>query len=411
MALAQEPPAQDDLLDHARRMEKVTAQKVEADLRLALRESERLTPAKAMERLKRALAQLDDDTTLPADRRTALKRMLKDRIRVTEADAATPPGKNKKQSPAVARRADQDQQGAERVKVGKGLEGIKKLQDEGKTEQAGRQAEELAQQHPTNTPAQAAGQTAPALDSAVKARKTRKEYERRLTATYRDIDRSAAPAHGDVEFPKDWKERTKNRSTTMQLTAKEKAILKALDTPITVSFRDSRLETVKDYLETLLGQPIVLDSEALKDVEASYDSPVTMKVKGVSARIVLRKILAELGMTYVIKDETIQVTSHEKAKKMMVVRSYYIGDVLAGMGALGISPLPLTPLANQQAQATQTVQSANVLIDLIKSSVDSQSWQGNGGDGSITFSAASLSLVIKQSAEVHARLSGAGLLK
>jgi hypothetical protein len=48
---------------------------------------------------------------------------------------------------------------------------------------------------------------------------------------------------------------------------------------------------------------------------------------------------------------------------------------------------------------------------MIQTSVDPQSWQANGGNGSIVFNAPSMSLIIKQSAEVHALLGGSGMMK
>jgi hypothetical protein len=270
----------------------------------------------------------------------------------------------------------------------------------------------LARQFPENKSAFAADRTASGLDQVATARRIQKDRERSLLAASRDIDKSSTPANGDVEFPKDWKERTKGRTATVQLTDKEKAILKALNTPITVNFRNSQLKDVIEYLQTVAGVSILIDHEGLTDVEASYDTPITLNVKGVTARTVLRKVLAEIGMTYVIKEETIQATSAERAKKLMVVRRYYIGDLVGNGGALTqLSGLPLTPLANQQAQGLQVTQTVNLLIDMIKSSVDSQSWQGEGGDGTISFHAPSMSLVIKQSAEIHAQLANGGLGK
>src|SRR5262249_60633764 len=75
----------DDFAGQIRRANEIAAQKLEADIRTALREAQRLTPsdpAQAVERLKSALARLTDDTALAQERREALKRMLRDRIRV-----------------------------------------------------------------------------------------------------------------------------------------------------------------------------------------------------------------------------------------------------------------------------------------------------------------------------------------
>src|SRR5437899_1501665 len=80
---AQSPAEQDkssELLDQVRRQEQVAAQKVEAEVRDALRDVERLTvahPDKAVERLQKIQAFLENDATLPSAKRNALKRMLK----------------------------------------------------------------------------------------------------------------------------------------------------------------------------------------------------------------------------------------------------------------------------------------------------------------------------------------------
>ncbi|HMC64622.1 MAG TPA: hypothetical protein VKI65_06760, partial [Gemmataceae bacterium] len=89
-ALAQTPRQRNrDVLDDFRRRQDVAAQKVEFEIRVALRAAQQLAqkdPDKAIERLEKVLAELEEDTKLPEKRREALKRMLKDRIRVIEAD-------------------------------------------------------------------------------------------------------------------------------------------------------------------------------------------------------------------------------------------------------------------------------------------------------------------------------------
>ena len=275
----------------------------------------------------------------------------------------------------------------------------------------------------------ASEQTTRNADQVANARRLQKDHERQLASAFRDIDKSATPSNGDIEFPKDWKERTKGRTATPPLTAKEQSILRALNTTISVNFRNSKLEDVIEYLQTFTGQPILLDREGMKEIEISYETVVSLNVKGVTVRTVLRKILADLGMAYVIKDETIQATSAQKAKETMSVRRYYVGDLLAGMGALGglpngfgppgyvpggigyFSAFPVGPVVTPQQQAIQKMENVKHLIELIQTSTEPSSWQVNGGGGTISFHAASMSLVIKQSAEVHALLGGGGLLR
>jgi hypothetical protein len=436
MSAAQGQRSQDqnnDLLDQVRRQEQVAAQKIEADLQEALNDAERLiatSAVRALERFKKIQTTLEEDTLLPQSRHDAWKRLVKQRIRAME-DAQSNSSSKEKAKPSIsARRAEEDRRAAqsEKEKIRKALETIKNLQGEGRTGEASREASDLANRQPQNNALQATERSAQALDQAASERRLRKERERNLLGAYRDIEKSSTLPGGDVEFPKDWKERTKNRSAAIKLTAKEKAILKALGTDITINFKNTSFRDVQDYLETRLGLTIMVDADALKDAEISSDTPITLSLRSVSARTVLRKLFADLGLTYVLKDESIYVVSAQKARDLMVVRSYYVADILAGMGTLSTAlpqlstppnnPIqPLNPLPLQAANplplqaAMQTVQNANALIELIKTSVDSPSWRDNGGAGTITFHAPSLSLIIKQSAEVHALLGNGGLGK
>jgi hypothetical protein len=417
-ALGQVQPASEpDLLDQVRRREKVAAEKVEMDLRIVLKQIQKITndnPAKAVEQLKRVLAGLEAESVLTPQRREALIRMIKDRIRVTELQVT-----DKEIARANGSRAGgANRQGAERKDLQTQLKTIDQLQKDGQASEARRQADELAKRFPQTTATQAVERTASSFDQVDAGRRLQKERERGMVGGLVDVDRSATPPGGDLEFPKDWKQRTKDRSTAVKLTEKEKAILTALNSTLTVNFKNSRLEDVLEYLRTITGLTIILDQEAMREAEVSYDSPVTMSAKGVTVRTVLRKVLNDLGLAYVIRNEVIEATSAQKAKELMVVRRYYVGDLLAGVGVLDTTPAwPLFQARPQvvapavaQFQAAQLTQSVKQIIEMIETSVDPQSWRTNGGSGTIFFHAPSMSLVIKQSAEVHARL-GTGLAK
>jgi hypothetical protein len=419
----------------ARRLQRVAAQKVEAEVRRALQDAEglaRVNRITAIDCLKKALAQLEDDTALSPERREALKRVLRDRIRITQSNtnqsAASATEHQKPIRPGQG--AEQGRGHTDVEKARQRFRDIQQLQADGKTEAANREASALARQRPQDTAAQAAEQTTRAADQAANARRLQQDHERHLISGYRDIEKSATLSNGDFEFPKDWNERTKGRTAAVALTVKEKAILRMLDSTISVNFRNAKLEEVIDYLQSQTGQAILLDREGMKDAEVSYDTGITLNVKGVTVRTLLRKILGDLGMTYVVKDETIQATSAQKAREMLVVRRYYVGDLLAGMGGMGafggpqagvwnpgavpgawqnFQGLPFAAAAHPQLRATKQAESVKQLIELIQSSVDPSSWQANGG--TVSFHAPTMSLIIKQSAEVHAMLGTSGLLQ
>src|SRR5262249_4248533 len=91
VALAQaQSPQPDNLLDQTRRVNAVAAQRLEAEVRGAILQAQRMSaaqPGKAVERLKAALTKLDDDTSLPEERRQSLQRMLQKRIKDIESGA------------------------------------------------------------------------------------------------------------------------------------------------------------------------------------------------------------------------------------------------------------------------------------------------------------------------------------
>ncbi len=58
------------------------------------------------------------------------------------------------------------------------------------------------------------------------------------------------------------------------------------------------------------------------------------------------------------------------------------------------------------ASPFMALQGAAQIIDLIQNSVEPQSWQVNGGPGTIRFDPLTMSILVKQTAEVHFILAG-----
>ena len=91
-----------------------------------------------------ALAELENDAVLPAGQRESLKRIFKDRIRITKVELARASDKETRVTPSMIRRAEEARQAALRDEIGKTLRLIQSLQRDGKTAEANRLAEELA---------------------------------------------------------------------------------------------------------------------------------------------------------------------------------------------------------------------------------------------------------------------------
>jgi hypothetical protein len=402
-------------LEEVRRLEEIAAQKTENDVWMALRQSQRLAatdPAQAIDALRALLAVIDQDPYLSPTRHDSLTQKIKVRIRQIERDA-------KKSSPAkAAATAPQPSTSApptaptprhrpvaeDPATIRTALREVDSLRRAGKDAEAKNRLADLEQRFPDN-PAIAATRRLIFNNEVTRmSRGYQQEAEARTGAQILEMTRSSTPPASEYELPKDWVEKTKKRSAIMQLTDKERSILAGLNKTVTIEVRNAKFEDVIQQISEQIHQPILLDKAAVAEAQISYDATtITDQLPGISARTALRKILGEFGLTYVIKDQAIQVTSTQKARDLMIVRSYYIGDLLGngGIGAFALAQAPVSQL--------QVAQQVKQLIEMIQASIDPLSWKESGGMGSITFHAPASSLVIKQSAEVHAMLAEGGL--
>jgi hypothetical protein len=229
--------------------------------------------------------------------------------------------------------------------------------------------------------------------------KQRNEAARGFAGAVDNIERAANPITGDVTLPKDWAARSEMRKKLLgpQLTSKEVALLKALNSTLSVDFKDNAFKDVLNYLMERTGQTIFVDEPSLKDAMVEYEDKVSFTINKVAFRSVLKKILSDKGLSYVIKEGAIQVMTPQRAREMMVVRSYPINDLIApSQLARYYGPF----VANVQLQAN-----AEAMIKMIQNSVDPTLWNVNGGGGSIVFHAPSQSLVIRAPAEFHYQFS------
>jgi hypothetical protein len=364
--------------------------------------------------LKQVLITVEEDSVVPPARRDILTKALRGGIAVLEKQSKRPAVAPPTPPPAnPRRRAEEESRSAEYQKIRAAMERIQSLRKDGQTEEARRHAESLARQYTENPTLQAAERTAATADQAAANRGQQSEAERRLAAISRDVSRSATPPLSEMDYPEDWVKRVKGRSgMDGTLSAEDKAILKALNTPVSVDFKGTGIEQVVQYLSGATKQPIMLDRAALSEAQVSYDTPVTVKLDGVALRTVLKRILSDLGLAYVIKDQSLQITSSVRAKETLITRTYYVGDLLAQTGVFNFAfPLgnpgnsagfPVGSPSNGPIVAQQAAQ----IMDSIQASIEPASWQKNGGSGTITFSAPMNALVIRQSAEVHAMIAG-----
>ncbi len=402
---ATRPPA-DPLLAEGTARQKVADQKAETEVLDVIQAAERqakTNPGKAIQTLKAAQTNIDFAVALSSDARKSLTNQLQRKLAALEGrplpnpvgEKADPKGAKVKYD----KQAAYESAVAEIKAVDDGIQKIAKYQQAGLTNEADRELARLAKAYPNN-PAVILLQDKDSFASRVAdSQEYNRQMDKRVTMALRDVDNSSMPAIRDVEFPKDWTERTKNRVTGVKLSAKEKSIIEALDKPMNVNWNGKMLEEALQELSTAMNQNLFIDKKSLKDLEIDLQKGATLQANGVSTRTVLRQILAAQGLTFVVKDEAIQVVTVEKARDMLVTRVYYLGDVVQGVGPFGGAPNWGTFLDFQQ-----TMSNVETIVKSIQGTIDPLAWRERGGPGTITFHYPSMSIIVRASTEVHASL-------
>ncbi|MCE9532101.1 MAG: STN domain-containing protein [Planctomycetes bacterium] len=400
-------PAQNpqDLLNKTRNDQSLLTQRVEANLRSAIADARRLqtaSPIRAANALKAAMAQLDDPL-IPAGFRSDWSAALSAQIKSIETGKKLPDPAEINPVKREIREADAKRAKAieeEYNDVRRTLDTIASLNKAGNATQAQKEAEALAQRYPNNPAALQLTENLAMNQRIADARFLVEQQRNGYLLAMRSVDKAAIMPKDDIEFDvKRWREITKLRVKSM-LTKKEESLLKALDSPINLGYKDSPFDEVMKAISTVTGQNILINKAALMQAMIESNTPVSINIRGGTARTALRSLLQNHGLTFIIKDESIQVVTLEMAREMLVTRVYYLGDLVNGLGTFG-NPLQWGPQMNM----LQTQENVDRLMGMI-SSIDPDSWKGRGGNGTMTFNWPSMSLVIRQTAEVHARLGG-----
>lgn len=402
--LATAQPPGDPLAD-ARTRQLLADQKAASEVRNALFDADRLArtnPKEAALKLKAAQNGIDLSASISGETRRRLTAQLQDRLAILEPRPAGNPGaRPDPAAPGVksAQKVAIDAMFAEVKEVREGVEVVARLREQNKYEEADRAAAALTRKYPTNPAVITLTQKDNFATAVADSRAFSELQAKRLNMVQNNILASSIPVNGDVEFPKDWSQRAGKRSSEIKLTDKEKQLISALDRAVTISVKDQPLEYALQELSTAMDAKLLVDEKSLRDLDLDLKKLVSVNARGLSARTALRQLLSSHGLTFVVREETIQIVTVERSRDLLTTRVYYLGDLIQGLGPLGGAPKWGPFLDFEQTQAN-----AKVLIDSIQTSVDPLAWQGKGGSGTVTFHAPSMSLIVRASNEVHAVL-------
>lgn len=173
-------------------------------------------------------------------------------------------------------------------------------------------------------------------------------------------------------------------------TIAEQQIERVLDTPTTLKFSETPLEDVATAIGQLHHIPVRLDSKALDDIGVGTDTPVTFAARGTSLRSALQLILKQVGLTFMVSNDSLMITTPEECESRLTTVLY-----------------PVTDLVSFRDTKGEPWEDYDSLIDLITSTVQPQSWDSVGGPGSINgFAVGKVNtIVLSQTQEVHREIA------
>jgi hypothetical protein len=399
------PPA--DPLDQAAARQKIADQKAETEVLAAIADAERqakTNPARAVQTLKAAQTNIDLAVSLSGTARKSLIATLESKIAAIQGRPLTTTGGTKSDTSGTSVKNDRDataeSYSAEIKTINDSVQRIAKYKRDGLNKDADYEISKLARMYPNN-PSVIRLQERDDFDTRVKDSVAFADLQhKRITKVLTSVDKASLPpgGNGDIEFPPDWIELTDRRKDRPKLTPEEKKIVESLNKPVTVDWNNRPLDEALQDLSDKLGQKLFLDKKSVDDLGIDLRKPVSLQTNGVSAKTVLRQTLASQGLTFVVKDQVIQVVDVEKARNMLSTKVYYLGDLVQGTGPFGEAKWG--PFLNMQ----QTQANVDAIIKSITGSIDPLCWKQNGGPCSITFHFPSMSIIVRASAEVHSSL-------
>jgi general secretion pathway protein D len=157
------------------------------------------------------------------------------------------------------------------------------------------------------------------------------------TKALSDVDAASIPMDGEknVLYPDQriWTNKISKRlgsEDSYRMTPPEKAIREQLSQQVELSFDGRPLSQAMETLSDITGVPIHLDPRGLSEEGITSDQKVSLPLRGtsVSLKSALNLILEPLNLTYVIKNEVLNVTSINNSRKQKDTRTYSVRDLV-----------------------------------------------------------------------------------
>jgi hypothetical protein len=343
-----EPPANADgsVIDALRQRQQVVTQAMKSDVQETLSRARVLMstdPAGAENGLKLLLFTVEAASDLDPDVRQQLRAELRAAVRTAalrklELDEQRRARQQSVAARAARHRAVEDQTRTE-DKASALMGRLASLMDEGRyaeAEQLGGEAAILAPGSPSIAAAALTAYQAGVVEEFAAIRSQRGQAAARA---YVQAEATANPFPGEppIVYPAGevWKGMTLRRaqysSSDLQSRGKaEQEILKQLDAPTRMDFERTPLGEAVEYLAEVHGIDIMVDRHALNAIGLGTDTPVTIRIQGISLRSGLKLMLKSIDPTlaYTVDNEVLALTTREVVEQNQTTRNYPVADLV-----------------------------------------------------------------------------------
>ncbi|HEY4234542.1 MAG TPA: hypothetical protein VGM76_14000, partial [Lacipirellulaceae bacterium] len=133
----------------------------------------------------------------------------------------------------------------------------------------------------------------------------------------------------DQKHWKDLQDRKGSGDRNERRTERELEIERRLKTPVLLKYENTPLSEVMHGMSELAGVNIHLDPRGLSQEGVNSDTPVTINLsKEISLKSALNLILEPLHLSYVVKDEVLKITSEQLRDGELIQHVYNVADLV-----------------------------------------------------------------------------------
>lgn len=387
----------------------------------------------------------------PVESRLQHFKLLKAQKEFLDKDATAKEGKKNPIGQKMLAEENRNKKVAEQMKL------FNTAFKEGKYLEAESYAMRAQELDPDNAMAAAAVSMAKSQRALVTVKSSKSEKEKFFLDGLNDTDKfgQALTIDRPLDVNDGMIERRNKRASLSALTspqrksAAEREIESRLNTPVNLSFNNQPLKDVLEDIRAMYQINIVPDTSALEAEGISLDRPITLKLEQISLKSALNLMLRNVHLTWVVKDEVLQVTTESQARGKLSTVTYQVTDLVLpvenhtgqagpnsfnpllsagkdqGSKAPG-APTPIgTPLGLNGGQPVGSSTSAgqamvgdggkwnkrtgttteDALIRIITSTIEPQSWNSVGGAGTIEYHPLTMSLVVNQTPNIQEQVA------